>query len=161
MQALFHQYYQSPIGWMRVRGTDEAILEILFWEDRSGEERPNKLTRQAVGQLQAYFERKLRVFDLPLQPQGTSFQKQVWDQLLQIGYGTTISYMALARRMGDIKTIRAVARANACNPLAIVIPCHRVIGEDGSLVGYAAGLWRKQWLLEHESSMHQLSLHFG
>lgn len=91
-------------------------------------------------------------------PEGTDFQKRVWQQLLDIPFGTTLSYLDLAKQLGDVKAIRAVASANGKNPLWIVVPCHRVIGTDGSLTGYAGGLWRKKWLLEHENPPNQTSL---
>jgi methylated-DNA-[protein]-cysteine S-methyltransferase len=101
-------------------------------------------------QLDAYFAGELVAFDVPLAVHGTEFQKRVWDQLVQIPYGETISYSELARRLGDLKLVRAVGLANGRNPISIIVPCHRVIGADGSLVGYGGGLERKQWLLEHE-----------
>jgi methylated-DNA-[protein]-cysteine S-methyltransferase len=101
-------------------------------------------------QMIEYFQGQRRVFDLPVQQTGTDFQQSVWQQLIQIPYGKTISYMELARRMGDTKTIRAAASANGKNQLAIVVPCHRVVGSKNDLVGYAGGLWRKKWLLDHE-----------
>src|SRR5690606_34971068 len=108
-----------------------------------------------VYQLQEYFEGTRTQFSLQLNPQGTDFQKRVWEELQHIPYGKTISYLELSKKLGDIKAIRAVAAANGKNPLWIVVPCHRVIGSDGSLTGYAGGLHRKQWLLEHESPVKQ------
>ena len=104
----------------------------------------------AVQQLQEYFVGSRQIFDFPLNPVGTAFQQTVWRALCEVPFGTTWSYLALSRRLGDEKAIRAVASANGRNPLWIVVPCHRIIGSDGSLTGYAGGLWRKQWLLEHE-----------
>lgn len=109
------------------------------------------LLQKALQQLEAYFAGKLKEFDLPLQPAGTAFQQSVWDQLVQIPYAATITYLHMAKRLGNVKAIRAAASANGKNPLAIIIPCHRVIGTDGKLTGYAGGLHRKQWLLEHEA----------
>jgi methylated-DNA-[protein]-cysteine S-methyltransferase len=108
--------------------------------------------------LQEYFEGKRTHFSFPLHFIGTDFQQKVWDELSKIPFGTTYSYLDLAKKVGDIKAVRAVAAANAKNPLWIVIPCHRVIGSDGSLTGYAGGLWRKKWLLEHEKPSNQKSL---
>lgn len=113
---------------------------------------------EAVNQLKAYFDGKLNTFSFKLNPVGTDFQKRVWDALLKIPYGKTTSYQELSVQLGDIKAIRAVASANGKNPLWIVVPCHRVIGSDGSLTGYAGGLWRKKWLLEHETPPVQQSL---
>lgn len=112
----------------------------------------------AVFQLQEYFAGNRTNFDLKLNPSGTPFQQKVWNELLQIHFGRTCSYSELAQKVGDIKAIRAVAAANGKNPLWIVVPCHRVIGSDGSLTGYAGGLWRKKWLLEHENPWKQSKL---
>ena len=107
---------------------------------------------ESFKQLREYFERKRKFFDLPLEIIGTDFQKRVWKELLIISYGETISYKELALRLGNLKTIRAAARANGANPLPIIIPCHRVIGSDGKLVGYGGGLDVKEKLLELEGS---------
>lgn len=111
-----------------------------------------------VYQLQEYFRGERKIFDLVLQPEGTDFQKKVWRALEEIPYGSTVSYLELSRDLGNEKAIRAVAAANGRNPLWIIVPCHRVIGSDGSLTGYAGGLWRKKWLLEHENPSPQQSL---
>lgn len=107
-------------------------------------------------QLDQYFNKERKRFDLPLVFAGTDFQKKVWKQLLMIPYGKTENYMAITRQLGDAKAIRAVAGANGANKMAILVPCHRVIGSDGKLVGYAGGLWRKKWLLDHESNQETL-----
>lgn len=112
------------------------------------------LLEETILQLKDYFEGKLRSFNIPMSQIGTQFQKKVWDLLYAIPYGKTISYNDLAKQYGDIKAIRAVASANGRNNIAIIIPCHRVIGSDRSLTGYAGGLWRKKWLLEHEAKFH-------
>ena len=109
-------------------------------------------------QLQEYFEGNRTHFDLKLNPQGTDFQKRVWEELSQILFGKTTSYLQMAKNLGDPKVIRAAASANGKNPIAILIPCHRVIGSDQSLTGYAGGIWRKKWLLEHESPVTQHTL---
>jgi len=109
-------------------------------------------------QLQEYFDGERQQFDLNLNPEGTAFQKKVWEALQHIPYGKTMTYLGLSQRLGDVKAIRAVANANGKNPLWIIVPCHRVIGSDGSLTGYAGGLHRKQWLLEHESPYKQQTL---
>jgi methylated-DNA-[protein]-cysteine S-methyltransferase len=106
--------------------------------------------------MDEYFNGNRKTFDLPLDLQGTDFQKKVWLELQKIPFGKTISYKELSLRLGDIKAIRAVAAANGANPVSIIVPCHRVIGSNGSLTGYAGGLWRKQWLLDHESSALRL-----
>ena len=117
-----------------------------------------KELKEAVLQLQEYFNGKRTEFSLQINPSGTDFQLKVWQELLNIPYGKTYSYLELSKKLGDVKAIRAVASANGKNPLWIVIPCHRVIGTDGSLTGYAGGLWRKKWLLEHENPVKQESL---
>ena len=114
--------------------------------------------QQAVIQLQEYFAGQRQTFDFVLNPPGTDFQKRVWQALLDVPFGQTRSYLALSRQLGDEKAIRAVAAANGKNPLWIVVPCHRIIGTNGDLVGYAGGLWRKKWLLELEQNNRQLSL---
>ncbi len=111
-----------------------------------------------VMQLNEYFEGSRKDFDLKLNPNGTDFQKKIWKLLESIPYGKTTSYLELSKQHGDVKAIRAVANANGKNPLWIIVPCHRVIGSDGSLTGYAGGLHRKKWLLEHESPYKQQSL---
>lgn len=102
-------------------------------------------------QIDLYFKKKLKKFDLPLVFAGTDFQISVWNQLLKIPFSSTQTYLAVTKKLGNVKAIRAVASANGANKMAILVPCHRVIGSDGSLIGYAGGLWRKKWLLEHES----------
>lgn len=111
---------------------------------------------QAKIQLHEYFNKTRKQFDVPLNPQGTPFQKQVWNELLTVPFGKTISYHQLSLKLGNEKVIRAAANANSKNPVAILIPCHRVIGSDGSLTGYAGGLWRKQWLLDFESGVQNI-----
>lgn len=108
-------------------------------------------------QLSEYFSGKRKRFELPLIYTGTDFQKKVWKALLEISFGETTTYLALSNKIGDPKAIRAVAGANGANKMAILVPCHRVIGSDGSLTGYAGGLWRKQWLLDHESKQMTLT----
>lgn len=145
---------QSPVGKINIHATDEAIHAVQFVKTDTdaalSTESPHPLIQQCILQLQEYFEGKRKTFDLPLQQKGSAFQQNVWAQLLNISYGKTISYLELSKRVGDVKAIRAVGTANGKNQLAIIIPCHRVIGSDGSLTGYAGELWRKKWLLEHE-----------
>lgn len=150
---------KSPLGFTKISGDEDGIIgiTILNSEEKITDIIPIEL-EDCVHQLNEYFEGKRTQFDLILNPEGTEFQKKVWDALQTIPYGKTCSYLELAQQFGDIKAIRAVANANGRNPLWIVIPCHRVIGSDGSLTGYAGGLYRKQWLLEHESPFKQQSL---
>lgn len=146
--------YDSPLGKIEIRGNEKAIESILFVENVAEEstEVP-KVGRNCIQQLDNYFQGKQRSFDFPMEPAGTDFQQTVWKELQQIPFGKTIDYLTLSKRLGDPKKIRAAASANGKNPLAIVIPCHRVIGSDGTLVGYAGGLAKKQWLLEHEAKL--------
>lgn len=146
----------SPLGFTKIIGNAEGItsISILNSEEKTTEVIPLEL-EDCVHQLREYFEGKRMQFDLKINPEGTDFQKRVWTQLQSIPYGKTLSYLELSKQLGDVKAIRAVANANGKNPLWIVIPCHRVIGSDGSLTGYAGGLHRKQWLLAHESPYKQ------
>jgi methylated-DNA-[protein]-cysteine S-methyltransferase len=114
--------------------------------------------KECVAQLIEYFDGKRQIFDFRINQCGTVFQQKVWQELENIPFGKTISYLELAKKLGDPKVIRAAASANGKNKLWIVVPCHRVIGSDGSLTGYAGGLWRKKWLLAHESNTEQLQL---
>lgn len=152
-------YIPSPLGITKIEGDEQGISSITVLDDE--EELTTiipEVLEDAVYQLQEYFEGKRESFNLELNPQGTDFQKRVWDGLLQIPFGKRISYLELSKTLGDVKAIRAVAAANGKNPLWIVIPCHRVIGSDGSLTGYAGGLHRKKWLLDHENPVKQQSL---
>jgi methylated-DNA-[protein]-cysteine S-methyltransferase len=152
-------YIQTPVGAARITGDDNGIAEIHVMDEphEPSGDIPDCLN-EAVDQLREYFNGKRIGFNFKLNPQGSDFQLGVWKELLKIPYGKTVSYMDLTKRLGDVKAIRAVASANGKNPLWIVVPCHRVIGSDGSLTGYAGGLWRKKWLLEHESPSAQQSL---
>ncbi|WP_411893897.1 methylated-DNA--[protein]-cysteine S-methyltransferase [Winogradskyella sp. A2] len=147
-----------PIGFAKITGDKNGISSVsIASENGKSNIIPEELL-DCVTQLKAYFKEELQTFDLTLNPEGTAFQKSVWKQLQTIPYGKTISYLELSKHLGDVKAIRAVANANGKNPLWIIIPCHRVIGSDGSLTGYAGGLSRKQWLLNHESINKQQSL---
>ena len=150
---------KSPLGFTKITGDEEGIsaLSILNSEETITDIIPVEL-EDCVHQLNEYFEGNRTQFDLQLNPEGTDFQKKVWNLLQTIPYGKTMSYLQLSQQLGDVKAIRAVANANGRNPIWIIIPCHRVIGSNGSLTGYAGGLQRKQWLLEHESPYKQQSL---
>lgn len=135
---------------------DEAGLRKAFFEEGAASSLEiEQSLRKAVDQLVEYFDRKRTQFSLTLNPDGTAFQNKMWQQLLEIPYGKTRSYQEIAHQLGDPKVIRAAATANGKNPIAIIIPCHRVIGSDGSLTGYAGGLHRKKWLLDHENPFRQ------
>ncbi len=150
---------KSPLGFTKISGDLDGICSVtlLNSEEVITDIIPNVL-EDCVLQLNQYFEGQRQQFSLKLNPQGTIFQKHVWEALQNIPHGQTLSYLQLSKKMGDVKAIRAIANANGKNPLCIIVPCHRVIGSDGSLTGYAGGLHRKKWLLEHESPYKQLSL---
>lgn len=159
MQDIYTTYYQSPIGLLKISGTENYISEINFIDnitkppvDHSRKKMP-AIIIQCVEQLIQYFHGERRAFEFPVHQEGTAFQKKVWDELIGIPYGKTISYLELSRRLGDTKAIRAAASANGKNNISIVVPCHRVIGSNNDLVGYGGGIWRKKWLLEHEAKV--------
>ncbi len=148
-------FIKSPLGIAKIVGDDNGISIIsILQEGEISSIIPDEL-KEATTQLQEYFEGKRTDFSFNLNPKGTDFQKKVWQELRNIPFGKTMSYLDLSKKLGDVKAIRAVASANGKNPLWIVVPCHRVIGTDGSLTGYAGGLWRKKWLLEHENPTNQ------
>src|SRR5688572_27426106 len=152
-------YYNSPVGELIVESEEGKIITVNFLKDSKREENPTAIIEQCITELDEYFYKGRKFFTVDLNPPGTDFQKKVWNELLTIPYGKTISYEALAIRIGNIKSIRAVGLANGQNPVAIIIPCHRVIGKGGELVGYGGGLDNKEWLLHHEGAiLKQLSL---
>ncbi len=151
-------YIKTPLGIAKISGDENGISVISILSEGEVSTTIPQILQEAVQQLHHYFEGKITDFDFPINPSGTEFQKKVWAELLKIPFGKTMSYMDLSKKLGDVKAIRAVASANGKNPLWIVVPCHRVIGTDGSLTGYAGGLWRKKWLLEHENPTNQQSL---
>ena len=151
-------YIKTPLGIATIIGDENGILVISVSDKEEISTIIPTILKDAVSQLNDYFEGKRKDFDFKLNPKGTNFQQKVWKGLLEIPFGKTCSYIDLSKKLGDVKAIRAVAAANGKNPLWIVVPCHRVIGSDGSLTGYAGGLWRKKWLLEHENPTTQQSL---
>ncbi|AXG73748.1 methylated-DNA--[protein]-cysteine S-methyltransferase [Flavobacterium arcticum] len=152
-------HIKTPLGITAIEGDTEGITKITVLDEAMTVSNTIATELQeAVNQLEEYFAGKRNNFTFKINPQGTDFQKKVWQALLEIPYGKTTSYQKLSIQLGDVKAIRAVASANGKNPLWIVVPCHRVIGSDGSLTGYAGGLWRKKWLLEHENPPIQQSL---
>ncbi|MES2747693.1 MAG: methylated-DNA--[protein]-cysteine S-methyltransferase [Bacteroidota bacterium] len=151
-------YFATPIGIAEISGDENGIAIISILQNGELSTIIPENLKAPITQLNDYFEGKRTDFDFKLNPKGTEFQRKVWEELLNIPFGKTMSYLDLSKKLGDVKAIRAVASANGKNPLWIVIPCHRVIGTDGSLTGYAGGLWRKKWLLEHESPSQQQSL---
>ncbi|QSE97535.1 methylated-DNA--[protein]-cysteine S-methyltransferase [Fulvivirga lutea] len=146
---MYQEVYKSPIGDLLISSDADSIISIEF-DGSIDSHNPSALTSECISQLKEYFSDERNSFDLPLNPEGTEFQKSVWNQLLEIPFGKSISYSKLAVSLGDIKTIRAAGTANGKNKIPIIIPCHRVIGKDGSMVGFSGGVWRKEWLLKHE-----------
>ncbi len=152
-------YYKTPIGTAKIVGDENGIQSVSVLDNdlETSKEVPLCL-QDCVQQLNEYFSGDRKTFDLKLNPKGTVFQQKVWNALTQIPFAKTRSYLEQSKVLGDVKAIRAVATANGKNPIWIIIPCHRVIGSDGSLTGYAGGIWRKKWLLEHENPVKQQSL---
>lgn len=151
-------YYSSPIGSIQISADDQAITSLIFVDEQKGEIQKNQLLIDCVQQLDEYFSGKRKVFDLPLKQKGTPFQQAVWDQLRQIPFGVTVSYLDIAKKLGKEEFVRAVGAANGQNKIAILVPCHRVIGSNGKLTGFAYGLERKQFLLNHEKDYQQMGL---
>lgn len=146
-------YYKSPIGKLRLVADDNSILALDFPQEReSNEEEYPQVIMDCVAQLEEYFSGKRKSFDISYLLKGTEFQKKVWYELTEIPYGETVSYKYIAEKLGNEKAVRAVGTTNGKNPISIIIPCHRVVGANGKLTGYAWGLWRKQWLLQHEKN---------
>jgi methylated-DNA-[protein]-cysteine S-methyltransferase len=151
-------FYLSPIGLIEIRGSEKGISMVSFAANVDTViENPPSL-RDCVSQLNDYFNKKRKKFELEFDLEGTEFQRKVWKELLKIPYGETRSYNYIAKKLGDQEAVRAVGHANGKNPLAVIIPCHRVIGSDGKLVGYGGGLWRKRWLLDFENKDKQTEL---
>jgi methylated-DNA-[protein]-cysteine S-methyltransferase len=151
IEVISTSYINTPVGSLRITGAANCIHSIKFMDtdiDEFISEVESHL--QCIQQLSEYFDGKRKLFDFAFAQPGTDFQQRVWQGLLDIPYGETISYLELSRRLGDVKAIRAVGTSNGKNSIAIVVPCHRVIGSNNKLVGYAGGLWRKEWLLKHE-----------
>lgn len=151
-------FIKTPLGTAKIVGDEKGIAIISVQDEGQATVLIPEVLQECVNQLESYFEGKRSDFSLKLNPKGTEFQQKVWNALLEIPYGKTRSYLEQSKILGDVKAIRAVASANGKNPLWIVVPCHRVIGTDGSLTGYAGGIWRKKWLLEHENPTNQQSL---
>lgn len=161
MESTFISFLQTPIGELEIIADENSVLSVTFNDVKSEKTNvnENEISIKCKQQLQEYFNESRKIFELTLNFNGTDFQNKVWTELQNISIGKTISYLQLAKNLGDAKCIRAAASANGKNPFAIIVPCHRVIGKDGSLTGYAGGLWRKQWLLEHENNINkQVSL---
>ncbi len=149
---VFYDTLESPLGQILLAATERGLSAVAFTDD-APEQRANAITDQAKHQLQAYFDAGLRDFTVPIDVQGTAFQRQVWRALARIPFGQTRAYRDVAEQIGNPKAVRAVGLANGKNPVAIIVPCHRVIGADGCLTGYASGVDRKAWLLNHEGAL--------
>ena len=151
---IYTVHYVSPLGILQLLEEEGKLVAVRFMNDspiKETETTSSAVLLETMLQLDEYFAGRRKEFNLPLNPAGTGFQQKVWQQLLQIPFAETITYLHMAKRLGNVKSIRAAASANGKNPLAIIIPCHRVVGANGQLTGYAGGLHRKQWLLEHEA----------
>lgn len=155
MNQDFRSNLETPIGLIEIIADKNSVLSVSFKDDKNEviSANENEISAACKHQLKEYFNAERKSFDTILSFHGTDFQNRVWTKLQNILIGKTISYLQLAKNLGDSKCIRAAGTANGKNPIAIIVPCHRVIGNDGKLVGYAGGLWRKQWLLEHEAKM--------
>lgn len=154
-------YYKSPLGVLEIRSNGNAISDVLFlnsWKGKKINEEEiifaspaSAAIKKCIKQLDEYFAGKRFEFKIAIAQEGTVFQQKVWAELCNIPYGKTISYLELSKRIGNVKAIRAAGTANGNNSVSIIVPCHRVIGSNGTLVGYGGDLWRKKWLLEHEA----------
>jgi len=155
MKDIYYDYYESPIGLVEIGGTSAAITELDFVESYREKTRSHPLVGKALKQISEYFERGRRKFTIEISFAGTEFQMQVWRELLRVPFGHVYSYKDIALAIDNPKAVRAVGAANGRNPISIIVPCHRIIGSDGTLTGYGGGLWRKEWLLEHEGCLPQ------
>jgi methylated-DNA-[protein]-cysteine S-methyltransferase len=146
-------YYASPIGLIEIGSTAAGVTSLSFVEGRRADFDSHPTLDEAIRQIAEYFDGTRHAFDVPLALQGTQFQQEVWQQLLKVPFGQMVSYQQIANAIGRPRAARAVGAANGSNPISIVVPCHRVVGSDGSLAGYGGGLWRKEWLLRHEGCL--------
>ncbi|WP_321996925.1 methylated-DNA--[protein]-cysteine S-methyltransferase [Draconibacterium orientale] len=151
--AQFTRYMNSPVGWLKLQSTETALTAVYFDAEKTDNstDQPTIL-KEAESQLQEYFAGKRKEFKLKLAPEGTEFQQRIWQLVQNVDFGTTASYLDIAKQSGTEKNTRAVGLANSKNPVPIIIPCHRIVGSSGKLTGYAGGLERKRWLLKHELS---------
>jgi methylated-DNA-[protein]-cysteine S-methyltransferase len=150
----YTSYYTSPIGSIEISATDQGLISsVLFVDAETKTPSGNAVTEDCKKQLDEYFKGERKEFSLPYQLLGTDFQKNIWNKLKSIEYGKTMSYSDLAEKLRNPKGARAIGNTNGKNCLLLILPCHRIVGQDGSLTGYAGGLWRKKWLLDHESQV--------
>lgn len=143
-------YLLSPLGLIKIVGQDDSVVSVEFVSHKDEDEVISPVVKEAILQLEEYFEGKRTTFELKLQLQGTEFQKRVWNELIKVPFGSVISYRELAKKVGKPQGARAVGNAVGKNPAVIIVPCHRVVKSDGTLGGYSAGIHKKMWLLEHE-----------
>jgi methylated-DNA-[protein]-cysteine S-methyltransferase len=149
-QGVEKAFYNSPVGWIELVSKPQGISSIVFREPEGDVNLPKGLLLECIAQLTLYFSGNLKVFDVPLAPEGSPFRLEVWNELVKIPYGQVVTYSDLAKRLRGTTYTRMVGQANAKNPVSILIPCHRVVGMNGALTGYGGGLWRKKFLLELE-----------
>ena len=161
MHPIHRAFLKTPVGYIEITGSESGLRTLVFLDFRVRLQPVPSCLRPCIAQLEEYFHGMRRSFDLKLDLHGSQFQLKVWNELVQIPYGQSISYLELARRIGNVKAFRAVGGANGHNPVSIIVPCHRVIGSNGRLVGYRGGLKRKKWLLEHEHAFAQRDLFYG
>ena len=147
-------YYHSPLGWIEIQASHEVVTSLFFCDEQKKDELNNSdILTKCVYQLDDYFNGRRMNFDIPVHQEGTLFQQDVWNALMDIPFGTTVSYSDVARKLNNPLSVRAVGAANGQNKIWIIVPCHRVIGANGSLTGYAGGIERKKWLLAHEAAV--------
>ncbi len=161
MTAVQRAFLKTPVGFLEVTGTENGIRSLYFLDFKVRIARVPSHLHDCINQLEEYFAGTRKCFSLTLDLEGSPFQLRVWQQTLKIPYGTTVSYQELAKELENPNAFRAVGGANASNPVSIIVPCHRVLGGNGKLVGYAGGLPRKKWLLEHEHAFAQGDLFFS
>ena len=151
MESFFVKYYNSPVGWLKIK-TDNSSLIAVSFSDKEGKstEHTPAVMQETIRQLNEYFEGTRKSFEINLAPAGTDFQRKIWKLVEQVPFGETTSYLDIAISSGSEKNTRAVGLANGKNPIPVIVPCHRIIGTNGKLTGYAGGLERKRWLLLHE-----------
>ena len=148
-------YYSSPIGILEIKGNEDGLVSLLFKEEIvEPTAKIHESIKEVAYQLDEYFTGIRKEFGIKINPEGTVFQKRVWQTLQTVPFGKSNSYLDISKMLGDENTTRAVGNANGNNPIAIVIPCHRIIGSNGNLTGYAGGMWRKRWLIKHENSVN-------
>lgn len=154
MKEEYTAFYQSPVGYFKIVGAENSIRQVHFTELKSAPESAvPACLKNCFQQFDEYFAGSRENFDLPLEPEGTEFQQSVWQELLKIPYGKTVTYLDIANQLNNPKAIRAVGAANGRNPIPVIIQCHRVIGSNGQLIGFGGGIWRKEFLLRHENAL--------